>query len=98
MLNMDKGMLNPTENFLVQCLSNLLQVKQIGLQDNLFNLGLDSVLVAMLINRIQDKFNVELSILTVFQTPTIDALALAVQDLQRAREDRGPENEPKAKK
>jgi len=97
MLNMDEGMLNPTENFLVQFLSNLLQVKEIELQDNLFNLGLDSVLVARLINRIRDEFNVELSILTVFQTPTIDALALAVQDLQRAGKDCGPNDEHTAK-
>lgn len=98
MLNRNEKDQNSTENFLVQCLSNLLQVEEIGLQDNLFNLGLDSVLVAMLINRIRDEFNVELSILTVFQTPTIDALALAVQDLQGVREDRGPEDEPTIKK
>jgi acyl carrier protein len=98
MLNRNEKDKNSTENFLVQCLSNLLQVEEIGLQGNLFNLGLDSVLVAMLINRIRDEFNVELSILTVFQTPTIDALALAVQDLQGVREDRGPEDEPTIKK
>jgi aryl carrier-like protein len=98
MLNRNEKDQNSTEIFLVQCLSNLLQVEEIGLQDNLFNLGLDSVLVAMLINRIRDEFNVELSILTVFQTPTIDALALAVQDLQGVREDRGPEDEPTIKK
>lgn len=60
MLNMEEGPANSTENFLMQCLSNLLQVEKIGLQDNLFNFGLDSVLIAMVINRIQDEFNVDL--------------------------------------
>jgi hypothetical protein len=46
-----------------------------------------SVLIAMLINRIRDESNVDLPIFNVFETPTIDALALAVQDLQRAGKD-----------
>lgn len=81
-MNRNEKVQKTIQIFLAQSLSNLLQVEEIGPQDNLFNLGLDSVLAAMLINRILAEFDVELSILTVFQTPTIDALALAVQNLQ----------------
>ncbi|MEX2494244.1 MAG: acyl carrier protein [Nitrospirales bacterium] len=93
MRNKLKATGNSTEKFLVQCLSNLLQVPKIGLQDHLFTLGLDSVLAAMFINRIRDEFNVELPISKVFETPTIHALALAIQNLQDASGNSRPEDE-----
>lgn len=75
---------NRTEKILAQYLATLLEVETIGLEDNLFTLGIDSVLIAIFINRVRDEFNVEIPIHAVFQTPTIEALSRTIQTLQHA--------------
>jgi acyl-CoA synthetase (AMP-forming)/AMP-acid ligase II/acyl carrier protein len=60
----------------------LLHVEQVGLNDNFFDLGGHSLLMVQVQSRLSDLFSVNLPVLTLFQYPTISALAkhLAAQD------------------
>lgn len=84
MVNEHENQLPLIENTLSECLCHLLESEAIAKSDNIFEHGVDSVIAAMFINRIREKFQVELPLVTVFRTPTIEALAHAVQDLQQA--------------
>ncbi|MBV9792198.1 MAG: amino acid adenylation domain-containing protein [Chloroflexi bacterium] len=65
---------------LVQIWEEVLNVKPIGAHDNFFDLGGHSLLVVRLMSRIQEEFGRELSLATIFQQPTIEALALELRD------------------
>jgi amino acid adenylation domain-containing protein len=67
--------------------SELLKVPRIGAHDNFFQLGGHSLSASLLLSRIRSSFGVELPLLQVFQTPTVEALALNVTRLQLAEED-----------
>ena len=53
----------------------VLDVRPIGRNDDFFNLGGHSLLVAKLLRRIETEFGTRLSMANLFQAPTLDALA-----------------------
>jgi oxalate---CoA ligase len=57
---------------------DLIDVNQIGRDDNFFELGGDSLLVTLLIDRIEGDFGVALAPGVIFEAPTVRALAGAV--------------------
>jgi amino acid adenylation domain-containing protein len=67
------------EKELIQMLTNLLGVGEIGREDNFFFLGGHSFIAAQLIARIRDHFNVELGLRTIFDHPTPAAMAEQIQ-------------------
>ena len=60
---------------------DVLQLSQIGLHDNFFDLGGHSLLMVQVRNRVKDAFHQDLSITELFQYPTIRALS---QHLERS--------------
>ncbi|MEM8908915.1 MAG: phosphopantetheine-binding protein, partial [Bacteroidota bacterium] len=64
-----------TEKTLVALWQELLQLEQIGLHDNFFQLGGHSILAMQLVSAIRKTFSVELSVLKIFQLPKPLALA-----------------------
>jgi thioesterase domain-containing protein/acyl carrier protein len=56
---------------LAEIWQELLGLKQVGIQDNFFNLGGHSLQAIRLASRIQDKFGFEVSVRDVFEAPTI---------------------------
>lgn len=60
----------------------LLGRKQVGIHDNFFELGGHSLLATQLVSRIGDRFQVELPLRSVFETPTIAELAQRIEALQ----------------
>ncbi|MBE9029059.1 AMP-binding protein [filamentous cyanobacterium LEGE 11480] len=70
------------ELMLVDIWSKVLAVEQIGIHDNFFQLGGDSILVTQIINRVRNELKVELPFLIFFQQPTIANMALRVTQLQ----------------
>ena len=55
--------------------ADLLQREQIGIHDNFFELGGSSLLAARLFARLRESFEKEISLVTVFEYPTVSALA-----------------------
>jgi acyl carrier protein len=53
----------------------VLQVEKVGIHDNFFDLGGHSLLVIQVHSKLRDTLNRELSVVDIFQHPTISALA-----------------------
>jgi amino acid adenylation domain-containing protein len=75
---------NETETKLAAIWQELLQVKQVGIEQNFFELGGHSLLVLQMMGRIRRVFDVELAVRSAFEGPTIAALALEVDKAQAA--------------
>lgn len=63
---------------LLQIWQELLGSENVGIQSNFFHLGGHSLLAARLINRIEQVFDKQLSLATLFAGPTIEQLAAAL--------------------
>lgn len=66
---------NATEERLVQIWSEVLNLEAIGVENNFFEWGGNSLHASRVLARISDKFNRELSLKTIFAAPTIAQLA-----------------------
>ena len=67
---------------LVQIWTNVLGV-QVGISDNFFELGGHSLLATQLVSRIRDRFGVEVPLRSLFETPTIMAMAQHIDAIRR---------------
>jgi amino acid adenylation domain-containing protein len=63
---------NDVEERLGKIWTSVLRVRSIGIQDNFFELGGHSLLVAKLIRRIEQAFDVRLSMASIFEASTIE--------------------------
>ncbi|MFB2837779.1 amino acid adenylation domain-containing protein [Floridanema evergladense] len=66
---------NEIEKQLIQIWSAILEPQEIGIYDNFFDLGGHSLLAMKLLNNIQQVFEQQVSLSTLFQNPTIAQLA-----------------------
>jgi thioesterase domain-containing protein/aryl carrier-like protein len=66
---------NPIEAQLMRIWDDLIDVREIGRDDNFFALGGHSLLLPRLIDRVQRDFGVTLSLGALFQSPTVSAMA-----------------------
>jgi acyl carrier protein len=76
---------NQVEKRIVAIWQKLLHVEQIGLNDNFFELGGHSLLVVQAHARLSEEFQTELSILKLFQYPTISSLAMFLNEEQKEK-------------
>jgi acyl carrier protein len=74
-------------------ISSLLGLPQVGLNDNFFYLGGNSLFGTQVIARLRDAFQVELPLLTLFDHPTVADLAAEVERLMVANLDAMSEEE-----
>ncbi|MGI2903869.1 non-ribosomal peptide synthetase [Tolypothrix sp. VBCCA 56010] len=73
-----------TEKKIAEVWQKLLSVEKVGLDDNFFNLGGHSLLATQMISRLRAAFEIDLSLRSVFDNPTVAALATFVTELQLA--------------
>lgn len=73
------GPRNETEAKLAEIWRELLQVPQVGIDQNFFEMGGHSLLVLQVAARIRRVFEVELAVRSVFEAPTIAGLAMEVE-------------------
>ncbi len=79
----DTGAVKPrniTEEALASIWCKLLGLNTVGVYDNFFELGGHSLLSVRLLDKIEKTFGRQLPLATLFQAPTIDALARTLND------------------
>jgi thioesterase domain-containing protein/acyl carrier protein len=72
------GPATPVEMKLVEVWKTILEKATVGVTDNFFDLGGNSLLVAKLLLRIEQRFGKRLSLADIFQEPTIRQLAVTL--------------------
>ena len=75
---------NETEQKLVDIWQDLLHLDQVGIHDNFFELGGHSLLATQVISQIRKVFEVELELRTLFECPTIEALAKPIAEGEKS--------------
>lgn len=70
------------EAALAEIWQELLGIDRTGVHDSFFKLGGDSLSAIQLSSRVRDQFQVDLSVNSLFDEPTIAALANKIRDLQ----------------
>jgi acyl carrier protein len=55
-----------------------LSIQEVGIHDNLFEMGGDSLIATLLVARLSETFQVDLSLRTLFDAPTVAELAVAI--------------------
>ena len=73
---------NETERQIAEFWSQMLGTPRVGVYDHFFELGGHSLLGTQVISRIRRAFRVEIPLRTLFEEPTVAALATAVQKAQ----------------
>ena len=73
------------EMFLCQLWADLLECESVGVEDNFFALGGHSLLTTRLISAIRSEFNVDLSIPSIFENPTIQEVGKLISLQQHAQ-------------
>jgi amino acid adenylation domain-containing protein len=74
---------SPAEEALAAIWTAVLNLERVGVHDNFFELGGQSLLATQVASRVRDVFQVDLSLRTLFQQPTVAALAAAVEAARR---------------
>jgi acyl carrier protein len=67
-----------TEQALAAIARDVLRLERVGAHDNFFDLGADSLLLAMMHTRLREAFGLELSLVALYKHPTVSALAASL--------------------
>ena len=68
----------PTESTLAEIWAEVLNIERVGIYDNFFDLGGDSLLTVRLMKQIHKQFERELPLSSLFLNPTIESLATSL--------------------
>ena len=71
----------PVEELLAGIWQTLLDVERVGAHDNFFKLGGHSLAATRMLSRLRDAIQIELPLQTLFESPTLEECAVAVEDL-----------------
>jgi len=72
---------NPTEEQIAAIIGELLGLEHLGVNDNFFLLGGNSLLATQVIARVRESFDIEVTLLNVFDHPTVAGIAAVVEQL-----------------
>ena len=68
----------PLEEAVAKIWGELLHREAVGAKDNFFDLGGHSLLATQVVSRLREAFGLELPLRTLFESPTVEELALAI--------------------
>jgi amino acid adenylation domain-containing protein len=69
----------PVEEKLAGMWAGLLKLKTIGVRDNFFELGGHSLLATQVVSRMRKEFQVEITLVSLFESPTVAAMAEKIE-------------------
>jgi non-ribosomal peptide synthetase component F/SAM-dependent methyltransferase/acyl carrier protein len=72
-----------TEQVISSIWQEVLRIKKVGINDNFFALGGDSLQATQVISRIREKFQVNLPVQNLLQAPTLTSLAKSIEEIQQ---------------
>jgi len=81
---------NPTEEVLAGIWSNILDVTDVSALDDFFALGGHSLLLVQVASQIRESFQVQLALRSLFEAPTLSALAERIDAARRTGLEDGP--------
>lgn len=74
---------NELESTIVEIWQSLLGINGIGVYDNLFDLGGDSLLAIQILSRIRETLHSEVGLRSIFETPTVAAVVESIEQNQK---------------
>lgn len=69
----------PNEEMLTKIWAEVLSLEKVGVEDNFFDLGGHSLLMTQLLVKVRETFQVDLSLKSLYEAPTIAALAKNIE-------------------
>ncbi|HEY0607234.1 MAG TPA: condensation domain-containing protein, partial [Herpetosiphonaceae bacterium] len=84
----------PMEELVAQIWAEVLHLEQIGIHDNILELGVHSLLATQVVSRIRQQLGVALPIAALFEAPTIADLAQRIEAMRDATRDDAPPLQP----
>jgi acyl carrier protein len=72
---------SPAEKTLADIWAEILGVAQVGIRDNFFSLGGDSLSATRTISQVRSVFQIELSLKMFFMDPTVSGQALIIENV-----------------
>jgi len=72
---------NPTEEIIAGVFARALGIERLGVHDNLFVIGGDSLIAIQIMDDLRKAFGVEISMAHLFNEPTVAGLGLVVEEL-----------------
>lgn len=75
----------PQEDLLAELFAEILKLPRVGIDDSFFDLGGHSLLAGRLLLRIRDVFDKDISIVHLFEAPTVAKLAKKLMTADRSR-------------
>ena len=81
-----------TEKVIADIWAKVLQLKKIGIYDNFFDLGGDSLLTIPVCSKMRETFNLDISVVDLFTHPTVSAFAQYLAQDQEAEQSVFPDN------
>ena len=73
---------NPEEQVIADIWAEVLKLERVGISDNFFEIGGHSLLATQVITRIRNHFDVELSLRSLFEAPTIPELYQTIETMK----------------
>ncbi|MEM7586643.1 MAG: amino acid adenylation domain-containing protein, partial [Acidobacteriota bacterium] len=74
----------PTEEIVAGIWAEVLGVERVGLDDHFFELGGHSLLATQVVSRLRSAVEIEVPLRRLFEAPTVQALATAIEELRQA--------------
>ena len=74
----------PVQEIIAKVWGEILNLKQVGIYDNFFEMGGHSLLATQVISRLRSLFEVDLPLRSLFESPTIEELSESIRTMRHA--------------